>query len=43
MSDTTMRAVVGVSSPAQRLQKTMAAARVSFTWLGVRKTLRTGE
>jgi hypothetical protein len=29
----------GTSAPAQRLQKTMAAARVSFTWLGVRKTL----
>jgi hypothetical protein len=26
-------------SPALRLQTTMAAARVSFTWLGVRKTL----
>jgi hypothetical protein len=39
MSDTTVRAAAGVSAPAQRLQKTMAAARVSFTWLGVRKTL----
>ena len=39
MNDTTMRAAVGVSTSAQRLQKTMAAARVSFTWLGVRKTL----
>ena len=39
MNDTTMRAAVGISTPAQRLQKTMAAARVSFTWLGVRKTL----
>jgi hypothetical protein len=27
------------SSPARRLQRTMAAARVGFTWLGVRKTL----
>ena len=27
------------TSPAQRLRATMAAVRVSFTWLGVRKTL----
>ncbi len=27
------------ASPARRLQATMAAVRVSFTWLGVRKTL----
>ena len=27
------------SAPAKRLQRTMAAARVSFTWLGVRKAL----
>ena len=27
------------TSPAQRLRTTMAAVRVSFTWLGVRKTL----
>ncbi len=27
------------SSPAERLQATMAAARLSFTWLGVRKSL----
>lgn len=27
------------SSPSQRLRTTMAAVRVSFTWLGVRKTL----
>lgn len=27
------------SAPARRLQATMAAVRVSFTWLGVRKTL----
>ena len=39
MHDTLDRATAGVSTPAQRLQKTMAAARVSFTWLGVRKTL----
>ncbi len=39
MRDTSDRAVAGVSAPAQRLQRTMAAARVSFTWLGVRKTL----
>jgi len=39
MSDTTHRAAAGASAPALRLQKTMAAARVSFTWLGVRKTL----
>lgn len=39
MHDTLDRVAVGVSTPAQRLQKTMAAARVSFTWLGVRKTL----
>ena len=26
-------------SPGQRLQATMAAARVGFTWFGVRKTL----
>lgn len=38
MSDT-HRAAAGASASAQRLQKTMAAARVSFTWLGVRKTL----
>ena len=28
-----------VLAPAKRLQRTMAAARVSFTWLGVRKAL----
>lgn len=39
MHDTLNRAAADVSTPAQRLQKTMAAARVSFTWLGVRKTL----
>ena len=27
------------TSPAQRLRTTMAAVRVSFMWLGVRKTL----
>src|SRR4051794_12834930 len=27
------------TTPAQRLRATMAAARVSFTWLGVQKTL----
>ena len=27
------------SSPAERLRTTMAAARVAFTWFGVRKTL----
>jgi len=27
------------SAPAERLRTTMAAVRVSFTWLGVRKTL----
>ena len=27
------------SSPAQRLRTTMAAVRVSLSWLGVRKTL----
>lgn len=31
--------VADAAAPAQRLRKTMAAARVSFTWLGVRKTL----
>ena len=31
------------ASPAQRLQATMAAVRVSFTWLGVRKTLTPGQ
>ena len=31
------------ASPAQRLQTTMAAVRVSFTWLGVRKTLTPGQ
>ena len=38
----TERASPSPSSPvpaAQRLQRTMAAARVSFTWLGVRKAL----
>jgi hypothetical protein len=39
MHDTLDRAAAGASAPAQRLRKTMAAARVSFTWLGVRKTL----
>ena len=39
MRDTSDRAVAVFSAPAQRLQRTMAAARVSFTWLGVRKTL----
>ena len=29
------------SSPSQRLQKQFAAVRVSFTWLGVRKSLST--
>jgi hypothetical protein len=27
------------TSPAQRLQATMAAVRVSLSWLGIRKTL----
>jgi hypothetical protein len=39
MSDTTDRAVGSGSAPARRLQSTMAAVRISFTWLGVRKTL----
>ena len=39
MSNTKRHAAAGASAPAQRLQRTMAAARVSFTWLGVRKTL----
>ena len=30
-------------SPSQRLQQTMAAARLSFTWLGVRKTLTAAQ
>ena len=30
-------------SPSQRLQTTMAAARLSFTWLGVRKTLTAAQ
>lgn len=30
---------LGQSDPAQRLRTTMAAVRVSFVWLGVRKTL----
>lgn len=34
-----MSTAVAGESPALRLQTTMAAARVSFTWLGVRKTL----
>ena len=31
--------LVGATSPARQLRETMAAARVSFTWFGVRKTL----
>ena len=31
------------ASPSQRLQTTMAAARLSFTWLGVRKTLTAAQ
>jgi hypothetical protein len=34
-----MRARSHVRSPAESLRATMAAVRVSFTWLGVRKTL----
>ena len=30
---------VRTASPAERLRETMAAVRVSFCWLGVRKTL----
>ncbi|MBX3452774.1 MAG: hypothetical protein KF777_24775 [Planctomycetaceae bacterium] len=33
----------GSASPSQRLQTTMAAARLSFTWLGVRKTLTAAQ
>jgi hypothetical protein len=40
MSNHSARAGPGAGeSPALKLQTTMAAARVSFTWLGVRKTL----
>jgi len=31
------------ASPSRRLQTTMAAARLSFTWLGVRKTLTAAQ
>lgn len=31
------------TTPARRLQATMAAARVSFTWMGVRKSLSAGQ
>src|SRR5207302_1582665 len=31
------------SSPAQRLRATMAAVRLSFTWMGVRKSLTTEQ
>lgn len=33
----------GHSTPAERLHRTMAAARLSFTWLGTRKTLTTEQ
>ena len=39
----TTRAPTPSSSPAQRLQSRFAAVRVSFTWLGVRKTLTTDQ
>ena len=41
MSVSTIRPADSASSmtPAQRLRLTTAAVRVSFTWLGVRKTL----
>ncbi|EAQ80675.1 hypothetical protein [Blastopirellula marina] len=32
-----------ISTPARRLQATMAAARLSFTWFGVRKSLSTRQ
>ena len=31
--------IADATSPARQLRETMAAARVSFTWFGVRKTL----
>ena len=34
-----MSTLLDQSAPAERLRTTMAAVRVSFTWLGVRKTL----
>ena len=34
-----MSTLLDQSTPAERLRTTMAAVRVSFTWLGVRKTL----
>jgi hypothetical protein len=39
MTTTVEHAAERLSAPAQRLARTMAAVRVSFTWLGVRKTL----
>ena len=38
-TDTIPRGPAAPAPPAQRLHETMAAARVSFTWFGVRKTL----
>ena len=35
--------VAQTSGPSQRLQATMAAARLSFTWLGVRKSLTAAQ
>src|SRR5436190_9566287 len=35
----TARKAAGPASPAERLRQGFAAARVSFTWLGVRKSL----
>src|SRR4051812_40933620 len=39
MPATLRRQAVGASAPSQRLRQSFAAVRVSFTWLGVRKSL----
>ena len=39
----TVRVSAHTTSPAERLRSSYAAVRVSFTWLGVRKTLSTEQ
>jgi len=43
MTTETIRSDRSSTAPAQRLQATMAAVRVAFTWFGIRKTLTASQ
>jgi hypothetical protein len=43
MATETVRTDRSSTTPAERLQATMAAVRVAFTWFGIRKTLTTSQ